>query len=551
MANDTKKHTLTKNAISRRGFIGGLAAGAGVLAAPAFLRSARAERDDSELFSLGVWSGDPGPFSVVIGTRLAPEPLTGGGLQRPVLVKWEVATDPGMVRVVRRGVALAIPYHGHSVSLFVVGLRPDNWYYYRFSAMGEQSRIGRTRTFPSRFGKGRGDMRFALASCQDYRAGQWAAYRDMAEQDLDFVVHTGDYLYENGSSPEDLRQHVPGSGPEGEILTVEDYRNRYSQYRLDENLKAAHAAFPFIVTWDDHEVDNNYANTIAEDGAPAVGEDFLARRNAAYRVYSELMPLRPFNRYVPTADGGRFSLARRLRFGRLADIHVLDTRQFRTDQPCGDGFGATCDEVDDPEATMLGSKQQRQLFRNLSRSRATWNVLAQQTMLTRWDLRLLVESPVDFINLDAWDGYRANRQAITDFLAHERPNNPVVLTGDIHSSFAADVLQDFSDPSTVVAAEIIGTSISSSFIDDPATRIGIKQATLAGNPHIKFHEGAVRGYVLCDADDAGMQATFKGVLDVTDADSAVIDVARSRIEAGTPGISGTDVFADPDQGVFP
>ena len=539
----------TSAGITRRRFLHGMGLGAGVLMAPGLVRGVHADayHQDSELFPLGVFSGDPDAHSVVIGTRLAPEPLHGGGLRRPVVVRWEVASDPGMTGVVRSGVATAWPHHGHAVQVLVSGLRADSWYYYRFHARGESSRIGRTRTFPGRHAAWQ-QMRFGLASCQDYRAGFYAAYADMAQQDVDFVVHVGDYIYEDGSSPQDLRPHTVGSGPGGEIVTVEDYRNRYAQYRLDDSLKAAHAAFPFIVTWDDHEVDNNYAGEIAEVGAPAQGVAFLARRQAALQVYGEMMPLRRANH-----DDGRVRVERTLRYGALATIHVLDTRLFRTDQPCGDRFGPACGEELDPQATLLGDRQEARLFRALRHAHTTWNILAQQVMLTRWDLgRLLGSAPVPGINFDAWDGYQAARQRLVDVLAVQHPANPVVLTGDIHASFAADILQNFADPSTVVAAELVGTSISSAFIDDPALRIAIKNVTLSANPHIKFHEGALRGYVLCEVNAHEWVTTYKGVRDVTDPQSPVIDVARARIVAGTPGIAGSPViFADPDQGIFP
>ena len=431
------------------------------------------------------------------------------------------------------------------MQVVVNGLPDDSWFYFQFSCWGQSSRIGRTRTFPRTGGS---ELNFALASCQDYRAGFYGAYYDMAQQDIDCVIHTGDYIYENGSSDSGLRQHNPASGPNDEILTVDDYRNRYALYRLDEGLKAAHARAPWIVTWDDHELDNNYAGEIAEDGAPAVGEAFIARKRAAYQVYSEVMPLRRRNRYI---GGINFiDLFRTRSFGDLADIHVLDTRQFRSDQPCGDGFAPGCGEELDPNATMLGDRQEAKLERALKRSRARWNFLAQQTMITRWDLGPLFGAP-ELVNLDAWDGYVAARQRLADVLATERPGNPVVLTGDIHSHFAANLLQDFSDPGTVVAAEIVGSSISSTFVGDAPTRIAIKQITLGQNPHISFHEGALRGYVLGKVTPSEMTATFKGVLDIANPTSTVIDIARSVVSDGAPGIANTTVFADPDLGVLP
>ena len=531
--------------VTRRDFVRGVGLGLGVLAMPPFVRdlhAADAPFVDSELFPLGVFSGDPNAHSVVIGTRLAPEPLTGGGLTKPVLVRWEVAADPGMRQTLRGGLTLALPARGGSVQVVVYGLPADRWLYYRFAALGERSRVGRTRTFP-RPGEACPSLRFALASCQDYRTGLYTSYKDMLEQRLDFVLHVGDYLYEDGSAAGALRSHTTGSGPDGEIVTVDDYRNRYAQYRLDEDLRNAHAQLPFLVTWDDHEVDNNYAAGLSEIGGAVEGEAFLARRDAAYRVYSEVMPLRPENR----PQSPYRQLQRRLRFGKLADLYILDTRRYRTDQPCGDGFTANCGEEANPAATLLGVDQERDLFRALERSRATWNVLAQQIMITRWNIARFSGAPVPIVNMDAWDGYTAARQRLTDFLAATRPSNPVVLTGDIHSHFAADVLQDFDDPTSIVAAEIVGTSISSTFVGSAPARQALKQATLLDNPHIKYQEGALRGYVVCDVSPNEWVATFKGVLDSASPDSAVIDLAEARIRSGTPGLAGApSVFADPD-----
>jgi alkaline phosphatase D len=528
----------------------GVGATAGLFAAPAILGGLRADAAafNDPLFALGVASGDPGAHSVVLWTRLAPDPLNGGGMaETPVLVRWQVASDPGMANVLRSGAAIALPRNGHAVHVVARGLPSDSWFYYRFEALGEFSRVGRTRTFP-----GRRDvvaqMRFATASCQDFRDGFYPAYRDMAEQELDFVVHLGDYIYENGPRGNPIaegRNHVSE-----EVFTVEQYRDRYALYRLDLNLQEAHARFPFIVTWDDHEVDNNYAGRIAEEDAPAQGEAFLERRHNAYQVYSETMPLRPANR----KHGPHMRLFRKLRFGDLADIHVLDTRQFRTDQPAEDGFGSTDDPVNreaelllgetlfdatgilDPNATMLGEQQERWLTGNLARSRATWNILAQQVMLGQWNLseaaRLgtLAQLPPgtppeqqeaidnilkqidDIFNVDTWDGYQAARRRLLDVLAQVRPNNPVVLSGDIHSAWGINLLDDFGDPnSDILAAEFVCTAISATFDAlDPRPADALTRASvLADNPQVEFFNGLFRGYCICDVDRARWRTTYR------------------------------------------
>jgi len=535
-----------------------------------------ADATGGSLFTLGVASGDPDSRSVCLWTRLAPDPLNGGGMaSRPVPVRWEVAYDPHMRYVVRRGVALAHPRNGHAVHAVARGLPSDRWFYYRFYARGQASRVGRTRTFPGRRDYTR-QMRFAVANCQNYTGGFYAAYRDMAHQDLDFVVHVGDYIYENAALSMPL---VPGRNHNGpEIFSAEEYRNRYALYRLDPDLQEVHALFPFIVTWDDHEVDNNYAGLVAEEGAPFTGKDFVQRRANAYRVYAETMPLRPRNRLG--GRRGRLNLARKLEFGDLADLHVLDTRQFRTDQQAADGFGSTdrlpqdaadllelaFDEeifdaqgIEDPSATMLGTRQEMWLARNLYRSKARWNVLAQAVMQMEWnlvttasvtlqaqisafppDLQPRIQQALGELdtvyNVDAWDGYRAARDRLFGVLDSLRPNNPVVLTGDIHSAWGANLLQDFSNPnSDVLAAEFVASSISSTFGGiDPRPTDQVVRFSLPDNQHIAYFEGRHRGYLLCEVDRHRWQTTYRAVGTVQQRDvgteDALVPLADSPVE---------------------
>lgn len=515
--------------------------GAGTLAVAAFvpsaLRSAWAEDGHAQpsLFPLGVASGDPGPDSVVLWTRLAPDPLNGGGFGSAVAaVDWQVASDPAMTRVLARGRVLATAANGHAVQVPVRGLRPDRWYYYQFEHRGVKSRIGRTRTFPAATALP-AQMRFALVSCQDLQAGYFAAYRDIAAQELDFVVHVGDYIYEYAGDPATpaARRHV---GPE--IESVADYRNRYAQYRLDAQLQAAHAAFPFIVTWDDHEVDNNYAALIPEDNQTA--QAFFARRSNAYQVYRETMPLALRGQ----APAGSLNLYRQLSYGRLAELLVLDTRQYRSDQPCNDGLQIlqTCPAILDPNATLLGRDQEQWLFSRLRGSRAIWNVLAQQVMMMKWDLGVLTGQPVNFFNVDAWDGYQVQRDRILKFMADARISNPVVLTGDIHSSWAADLKGGFADPaSELVGAEFVCSSIASVFGD---SNHGLVQATLPSNPHIRHFDGLHRGYVLCTVTPGAWRSDFRAVQRVADPvltvpspDLPLFDLASYGLIAGRPGLN--------------
>jgi len=538
--------------LNRRQFLKGAGAGAvGVFGVPAFLRSVGVEAaaTRSSLFPLGVASGDPSADSVVLWTRLAPEPLTGGGLgARVVPVSFVVATDPGLSDVIASGVRAAIPERGHCVHATVTGLPSNRWLYYRFSALGEQSRVGRTRTFP-RVGEDCPRMRFALASCQDMRTGYFSAYADMLEQELDCVIHVGDYIYEDGPEAQPFdpaRNHLGG-----ETFSLLDYRSRYAHYRLDPDLQEAHARFPFIVTPDDHEVDNNYAGVHAEEGAAASGAAFRERRQNALRAYVEAMPLRAAQRR--TRSDGSVQLFRTLEFGDLASFHVLDTRQFRSDQPARDGFGSSdpaswiiepvfAERIFDRngllsrEQTVLGQRQLERLESSLRSSRGTWNVLAQQIMMTRWNLVdsarfTVLEDPavpeslkpalaaqiekVDHVyNVDAWDGAPRARDRLVKLLQRSGARNPIVLSGDIHAAWGSHILSDFDDPeSPTVAAEFVCTSISSAFggIDPRTAHRGVRASLDRHNSHVTYFNGLYRGYCICELDHQRWRTSYRAL----------------------------------------
>ncbi|AUB40947.1 phoD, alkaline phosphatase D [Nostoc flagelliforme CCNUN1] len=471
-------------------------------------------------FSLGVASGDPLPDGVVIWTRLAPNPLSGGGMPLVnVPVRWQVALDENMRQVVQRGTVLATPELGHSVHVDVRGLDPDRWYWYQFEAGREVSPIGRTRTAPAFYGS-ISQLNFAFVSCQDWQNGYYTAYRHLAEEDLDLVVHLGDYIYEYGPQSGGPRQH---NSPE--IITLDDYRDRHALYKTDLNLQAAHAAFPWIVTWDDHEVDNNYANLIPEDNQTQ--EAFRKRRANAYQAYYEHMPLRRFS--LP--NGPDMLLYRRFTFGNLAEFNVLDTRQYRTNQPCDDGLKPRCPEALDTNATMTGSEQEQWLRKGLDQSRSRWNVIAQQTMLAEYNFN---SSPgAGVFNVDQWDGYVAARNRLLSFLNQRQPSNPVVITGDIHSSWVHDLKLDFNNPnSPTVGTEFVGTSITSDF---PTQSIAPVQAALPNNPHTKFFDGAYRGYVRCKLTPQRWQSDYRVVSSIIDLNASVKTLASFVVQNGQPG----------------
>ncbi len=470
-------------------------------------------------FSLGVASGDPSPTGVVLWTRLAPQPLVVGGGMPPeaVTVEWQVTDDEAMTRVVRSGTAVANPQWGHAVHVEVEGLRPDRWYWYQFKVGTEVSPKGRTHTLPPADSLPE-RLRFAIASCQHYESGLYTAYEHMTREDIELVVHLGDYIYEGGIAENRVRRH---NSPE--IFALDDYRARYALYRLDPALQAAHAMAPWIVTWDDHEVTNNYAGEIPERPVPR--DDFLRRRAAGYQAYFEHMPLRR----AQQPKGPDMPLYRRLGYGRLASFNVLDTRQYRTDQPQGDGNKAPTAEVMDPKGTLLGAAQRDWLFSGLERSPATWNVLAQQIMVARVDR---TAGPEITHALDQWPGYEFERRRMLKHFHERKIKNPVVLTGDIHTNWANELIADFDRlDSQSVGVEFVGTSISSSGDgnNDPEPLA----AVYAENPFVKFHNRE-RGYLRCEVTPREWRTDFKTVPFVSRPGAPLNTRASFVVNAGRP-----------------
>ncbi|PZE19880.1 alkaline phosphatase D family protein [Paenibacillus xerothermodurans] len=474
-------------------------------------------------FTLGVASGDPWPESVVLWTRLAPDPMNGGGmLDKDVPVKWEVALDDNFRKVVREGAAFARAQLGHSVHVEVDGLRPNQVYYYRFQAGKEISPTGRTKTLPT-YGSRVEKMTFAFASCQNYPTGYFTPYRHMAADDLDMVFHLGDYIYEGpGPKPEtpSPRYH---NGPE--IITLDDYRKRYALYKSDSDLQAAHAKFPWVVAMDDHEIENNHAGLIPEANQPI--EPFLARKAAAFQAYYENMPLRSSS--LPS--GFTMQLYRQFYYGDLANVHVLDTRQFRDDQASGDGSKPPTPESTSVERSILGEEQEQWLLSGLNQSQAQWNIIPQQVFFCKRDFRI---GDGEQFSMDGWDGYSANRDRIINFAEQKNLSNLVILTGDVHSNWACDIKADFNDPdSQILGAEFVGTSITSG--GDGFDITDAQQAILAENPHIKFYNSQ-RGYVRCTATHEKFQADYLVVPFVTRPGADISTRASYMMEKGKPGL---------------
>ena len=463
-------------------------------------------------FSLGVASGYPSASSVMLWTRLAPVPEAPGGGMAPeiVPVRWEVASDERMSRIVASGTAYAEPDWGHSVHVLVPALQAARPYWYRFSAGEAHSATGRTRTAPAPNATNE-RMRFAFASCQQYEHGYFGAYRHLLADEPDVVFFLGDYIYEGSWGREHVRRH---KGPEA--ITLNDYRARHAQYKSDADLQAAHAQLPWVFTWDDHEVENDYAGNQSENLDHP--EWFLARRAAAYRAYYENQPLPPWA--IP--HGPHMRLHNRFAYGNLASFHVLDDRQYRSPQACSaPGRGGSsrvdaqnCAALKDARRTLLGAEQERWLEGSLGSARTRWNVLAQQTQMARWAQKRVDETRDDAkapgsgtVHNDGWDGYPAARQRLIDFIAMRKPSNPVIIGGDVHMSFVADIKQDFDKPdSPTVASEFTGTSITSQGRSQT-----MAQRMLPDNPHIQFAEARYRGYTRVDLTPTRMNVDFRDV----------------------------------------
>ena len=509
--------------LSRRLFLSHAAALAsipvlGQIAAPALSARPKFSHDP---FSLGVASGDPDSTSVVLWTRLAPRPLEpdGGMLPDPIELSWELAGDESMSRVVKSGKLRVNSLLNHSAHILVDGLQPDRWYWYRFRAGDATSPIGRTRTLPSPESSP-DRLRFAFASCQHFEAGLFTAYERMAQDDLDLVFHLGDYIYEAAARETGVRRHLAPR-----LLTVDDYRIRHSQYRSDPLLHNMHARCPWFVTWDDHETENNYATDISqfEGVSPA---EFLIQRTAAYQVYYEMMPLRP--RSIPR--GPDMLLYRKASFGKLAEFFVLDTRQYRTDQPNHDQASNLNEAALDPKNTLLGPTQRTWLQDGLRSSQGQWNVLAQQVMMAMADI---TPGPDTKYSMDQWPGAATERMDLVRFLSRRRIKNPIVLTGDIHSNWVNDLRVDDRKPETpIVATEFVGTSISSggNGLDKPAKLSDL----LSENPGVKFHNQQ-RGYVRCSVTRSAWTSDYI-VMDQVTKPGGKAEVRCSwTVESGKPG----------------
>jgi alkaline phosphatase D len=498
---------------------------AGLALMPAIVQARPAWRAQDDPFALGVASGFPCADGFVLWTRLAPAPLQpGGGMPpHPVEVGWEISLDERFTQLVRSGIATADPAWAHSVHLEVHGLAPARPYWYRFRCGDARSAIGRAVTTPAP-GAPLDSLTFALACCQNYEHGYYNAYRHMAAAGLDLIVHVGDYIYERGASLGSVRSHASG-----ECFTLDDYRNRHALYRMDPDLQAAHAACPWLLVWDDHDVSNDYAGDVSERGDPP--RQFRARRAAAYRAYYEHMPL-PAGAAPHGADARMYRTAD---FGALAQFQLLDERQYRSPQACplpgrrGSNRVSDCAELSRTDRTMLGHEQEQWLGTRLRESHARWNFLTQGVVMAHIDEQ---PGPGRRYWTDAWNGYPAARARLLQQLVESGAANPVVLSGDAHAFIVSDINRTAEDPATpVVASELLTTSVSS----DPPPEQMI-QGWLPENPNIRFATGNYRGYVHVVLRPQSLRAALIAMDTVKSRESTARTLKTFALESGQRGL---------------
>jgi alkaline phosphatase D len=486
-------------------------------------------------FSLGVASGSPLPDSVILWTRILPDPLDADSAPKlAVPLRWEVAQDEGFRKIVAKGSAVATPELAHSVRVNVTGLQPGHWYWYRFMLGDAVSPVGRTRTAPAA-GSMPDLLKLAVASCQHWEFGSYAAHRYIAQSHPDLVAFLGDYIYEWGAFHLQHPQLGERIVRQNESFNLASYRQRYAQYKTDPDLQAAHLAAPWIVTWDDHEVANDYA----ADRDERLSIDFAARRAAAYQAFYEHMPLR----LPPPRSFANVRMFQRYDWGRLARFHVLDNRQYRAYQACpGKGLGGsnsvgprTCPSLHDPRRTMLGMEQEAWLQQGLQASSARWNILAQQTLMAQSTQLPILAADDGRFWTDGWDGYPAARRRLFETLLKTRVENPLVLGGDVHTFYASELRMDFnrraSKDNPVIATEFTGTSVTSSSRPQQRT-----SQYLAMNPHIRYGRSDKRGYMLLELRPKETHARFMGLNEVRDPKTSQRELAAFRVESGTAGV---------------
>jgi alkaline phosphatase D len=502
-------------------------------------------------FKLGTASGSPTPDGVVLWTKLVSDSLFGYG-DKAITVTWQVAHDDKFERIALQGTATALPQLGHAVHAELRGLQADRWYFYRFihgeGASAHISNIGRTRTAPALDSK-TAKLRFAFASCQRWEHGHYAAYRQLVQDNPDLIVFLGDYIYEY-ASPRVLPPNFVRSHSLRKAVSLADYRDRYALHKSDPLLQAAHAACPWLVTWDDHEVQNDYATDQSEGLTPQ--QDFLTQRAAAYQAFYEHMPL-PASALArglaglggsAASDGVR--VTQRMQWGQLASFHLLDCRQFRDYQVCprpnrgGSNMvlRSECVELKNSNRTLLGKAQEAWLAEGLALDAKhgvpsstiaqpmPWSIIAQSTLLAQ------IEAPAGKerkVWTDGWEGYPFARQRLLDSLAAQPALHPVVLSGDVHLNVVAAITVNPESPtSAAIATEFCGTSLTSHTSWHPER----EPSFYGDNPSVKYFNSEKRGYALAEVTPKLWTTTLMGVEDVRSVDSAVKPIVAFAVERG-------------------
>ena len=499
---------------------------------PATSRVWAQQKFNKNPFSLGIASGSATHDSLVIWTRLYDQGVFGSNIPNEMIpVKWELSKDDGFTQIVQDGVSQATPELAHSVHVELNGLPNNQWFFYRFKVGEFTSSIGKTRTF-SAPGAPDQNLKIAFASCQHYELGYFNSYPHLMAEKPDLLLFLGDYIYEYAPGRTGIRT-VDG----GWCLSLADYRKRYATYKQEKELQEIHASCPWLVTWDDHEVQNDYAGT--QEGSVGPSTNFLKRRAAAYQAYYEHMPLRSSvltEGLAGMEKGAEMRIYDNYKFGNLLSISMLDTRQYRSPQVCtpsgktGSGVldPKTCESLRDEGRTMLGLQQEQWLETQLQNGKDhTWNFIGQSTLFGQI---LLSYAEGTKIWNDGWDGYPASRSKIVSQLIKHKVPNPVMLGGDVHESWVGYIKEDYdSRSSRAVGVELCGASISS--YEGRNTSIRQKR-----NPHFVFSEGQRMGYTIMDVSKNELNVSIRAVKDHRQKITEIETLANFRVPAGAPKI---------------
>ena len=504
--------------MTRRHVMAAGLAGAAGLALPAGAGAARRRLTPlarTATFPSGVASGLPTERGITLWSQV-------DGLERSSRLTVEVARDADFRRVVRSEDLLVGPESGYAAKARITGkgLAPGEEFFYRFASRDTSSPVGRFRT--ARPADSQEPLKIGFFSCQLFTRGYYTAHRGLAAEDCDAIVCLGDYMYEtNGSG---VREDGTSAGENGECELVEDYRAKYRLYRSDADLQAMHASAAFLATWDDHEVEDNHAGK--EGGTTTTRRiPYEERKRNAYQVWFEQMPTHRFS-------SDRDRIYRRVRLGGLAEILMLDLRQYRDDQACDDTPIVPCPEGHDPGRTLMGARQEAWIKERLQASTAAWKVLGSSVEMVSWD-----SAPHLAVNPDGWDGYQAERRELTEHIRKNGIQDVTVLTGDIHTFIAGDVTTDGRVTGTPVATEFVGGSITSDSVGGPVGEA--MAANAATNPHWKYANFARRGYGVMELTQQEARVAYRSPTTIEAPEATIETLATFVVERGTPSVERT------------